>query len=118
MHKAVCASSFSGESDDACEKNETLRYIFQILNPFVEVTVDPPSWSELLRTSQNEGFSFLLYKGIIKKGVNVPSFLKEDLKQEYINNWGRNIRILEELAVLLRVFENPVIVLKGAALLF
>ncbi len=117
MHKAVCASSFSGESDDACEKNETLRYIFQILNPFVEVTVDPPSWSELLRTSQNEGFSFLLYKGIIKKGVNVPSFLKEDLKQEYINNWGRNIRILEELAVLLRVFENPVIVLKGAALL-
>ena len=42
MHKAVCASSFSGESDDACEKNETLRYIAQIINPIVEVTGDPP----------------------------------------------------------------------------
>ena len=117
MHKAVCASSFSGESDDACEKNETLRYIAQIINPIVEVTGDPPSWSELLRTSQNEGFSYLLYKGIIKKGISAPPFIKESLKQGYIYNWGRNIRILEELAALLRAFESPVIVLKGAALL-
>ncbi|MBI2470545.1 MAG: nucleotidyltransferase family protein [Planctomycetes bacterium] len=118
MHRAICTSSFSGESDDSCEKNETLRYISQIINPVVEVTVDPPSWSELLRTSQNEGFSYLLYKGMIKKGVSVPPFIKESLKQEYINNWGRNIRIFEELATLLHVLGSPVIVLKGAALLF
>ncbi|MBM2834955.1 MAG: hypothetical protein HW406_2116 [Candidatus Brocadiaceae bacterium] len=47
----------------------------------------------------------------------MPSKLRESLKQEYIYNWGRNVRILEELAALLRVLDNPVIVLKGAALL-
>lgn len=47
----------------------------------------------------------------------MPSPARETLKQEYIYNWGRNVRILEELAALLRVLDNPVIVLKGAALL-
>jgi len=102
---------------DFCERSETLEYIFQILNPFVEVAVSPSSWPEVLSISQNEGLSFLLYKSAAKKNINIPFSVKQSLKQEYIYNWGRNIRILEELAALLRVFKNPVIVLKGAALL-
>ena len=117
MPQAVCTGPASGVIVDFCERNETLEYIFHILNPFVEITVSPPSWPEVLSTSQKEGLSFLLYKGMIKKGINMPSKLRESLKQEYIYNWGRNVRILEDLAALLRVFKNPVIVLKGAALL-
>ena len=97
--------------------NKTLGYIFQILNPCVEITVSPPSWPEVLSASQNEGLSFLLYRRAIKKNINIPFSIKQSLKQGYIYNWGRNIRILEELAALLRAFESPVIVLKGAALL-
>lgn len=98
-------------------RNELLGYIFQILNPVLEKREPHTSWSEVVNTAQNEGLSFLLYKSMLKKGINMPSKLRENLKQEYIYNWGRNIRILEELAVLLRAFGNPVIVLKGAALL-
>ena len=97
--------------------NETLEYIFRILNPLVEVAVDPPSWSELLRASQNEGLSFLLYKGMAKKGIDMPLSFRESLKKEYIDNWGRNASIFEELAALLRMLKIPVIILKGAALL-
>ena len=107
----------SDEIMDFCERSETLEYIFQILNPFVEVAVSPSSWPEVLSISQNEGLSFLLYKSAIKKNIDIPFSIKQSLKQEYIYNWGRNIRILEEMAALLRVFKNPVIVLKGAALL-
>ena len=97
--------------------NKTLGYIFQILNPVLK-TGDPDTpWPEVLSISQNEGLSFLLYKSAVKKNINIPFSIKQSLKQEYIYNWGRNIRILEELAALLRVFKNPVIVLKGAALL-
>jgi len=97
--------------------NKTLGYIFQILNPVLK-TGDPDTpWPEVLSISQNEGLSFLLYKSAAKKNINIPFSVKQSLKQEYIYNWGRNIRILEELAALLRVFKNPVIVLKGAALL-
>ncbi len=117
MSQAVCTRPASGVIIDFCERNKTLEYIFRILNPFVEVTVVPPSWPELLRTSQKEGLSFLLYKSATKKNINIPFPIKQSLKQEYIYNWGRNIRIFEELAALLRVFKNPVIVLKGAALL-
>ncbi len=98
-------------------RNELLGYIFRILNPLVEITDTPPSWPEVLSISQNEGLSFLLYKSATKKNINIPISIKQSLKQEYIYNWGRNIRILEDLAVLLRAFGNPVIVLKGAALL-
>ena len=107
----------SGEILSVCERSETLDYIFRILNPFVEVAVDPPSWSELLCTSQKEGLSFLLYKGMIKRNIDMPSPIREQLKKEYINNWGRNVRILEELAALLSILGNPIIILKGAALL-
>jgi hypothetical protein len=97
--------------------NKTLGYIFQILNPVLK-TGDPyTSWSEVVNTSQNEGLSFLLYKSATKKNIDIPFSIKQSLKQEYIYNWVRNIRILEDLAVLLRAFESPVIVLKGAALL-
>ena len=117
MPQEVCTRPSSGVIIDFCERNETLEYIFRILNPFVEITVSPPSWPEVLSTSQKEGLSFLLYKGMLKKGINMPLKLRESLKQEYIYNWGRNVRILEELAALLPVLDNPVIVLKGAALL-
>ncbi|HHT9112058.1 MAG TPA: nucleotidyltransferase domain-containing protein [Candidatus Wunengus sp. YC65] len=97
--------------------NKTLGYIFQILNPVLETREPYTPWSEVVNTSQNEGLSFLLYKSAIKKNIDIPFSIKQSLKQEYIYNWGRNIRILEEMAALLRMFKNPVIVLKGAALL-
>ncbi len=97
--------------------NKTLGYIFQILNPVLKTRDPDTPWSEVVNTSQNEGLSFLLYKSAIKKNIDIPFSIKQNLKQEYIYNWGRNIRILEELAALLRAFEDPVIVLKGAALL-
>ncbi len=97
--------------------NKTLGYIFQILNPVLKTRDPDASWSEVVSISQNEGLSFLLYRSAAKKNINIPFSIKQNLKQEYIYNWGRNIRILEELAALLRVFKNPVIVLKGAALL-
>jgi len=97
--------------------NKTPGYIFQILNPVLETRDPHTSWSEVVNTSQKEGLSFLLYKSATKKNINIPFSIKQSLKQEYIYNWGRNIRILEERAALLRMFENPVIVLKGAALL-
>ncbi len=97
--------------------NKTLGDIFQILNPCVEITVSSPSWPEVISASQNEGLSFLLYRSAIKKNIVIPFPIKQSLKQGYIYNWGRNIRILEELAALLRAFGRLVIVLKGAALL-
>ena len=117
MPQAACTRPLSGVIIDFCERSETLDYLFRILNPFAEITASPPSWPEVLSSSQKEGLSFLLYKSATKKNINIPFPIKQSLKQEYIYNWGRNIRIFEELAALLRMFENPVIVLKGAALL-
>ncbi|MBU6392268.1 MAG: nucleotidyltransferase family protein [Planctomycetes bacterium] len=115
--QAACTRPSSGVIIDFCERSETLDYLFRILNPFAEITASPPSWPEVLSSSQKEGLSFLLYKSATKKNINIPFSIKQCLKQEYIYNWGRNIRIFEELAALLRVFKNPVIVLKGASLL-
>jgi len=89
--------------------NKTLGDISQILNPVLETRDPYTSWSEVVNTSQNEGLSFLLYRSAIKKNINIPFSVKQSLKQGYIYNWGRNIRILEELASLLRMVENPVI---------
>jgi len=97
--------------------HKTLGYIFRILSPALETEISCDSWTEALSVSRNEGLSFLLYKNAIRKGLPIPVPVKQSLKQEYIYNWGRNIRILEELACLLRTFKYPVIVLKGAALL-
>ena len=77
----------SDEIMDFCERSETLEYIFQILNPFVEVADSPSSWSEVFSISQNEGLSFLLYKSAAKKNINIPFSIKQSLKQEYIYIW-------------------------------
>lgn len=98
------------------KRNKSLEYISQALNPSVSITISP-SWPEVLSVSQKEGLSFLLYKAMIKRGIDMPSPARETLKQEYIHNWGRNAHIFEELAALLRIMGNPVIILKGAALL-
>ena len=117
MPQTDCTTPSSSEISSVSERNELLGYIFRTLNPLVEITDTPPSWPELLRVSQNEGLSILLYKGMIKKGINMPLSFRQSLKQEYINNWGRNVRIFEELAALLSMLEIPVIVLKGTSLL-
>lgn len=94
----------------------SLRYISQVLNPSARITVSP-SWRDLPSISQKEGLSFLFYRNMVKKDISIPLSIKEILKQEYIRNWGRNIRIFEELATLLYELKIPIIVLKGAALL-
>ena len=64
MPQSGCTRPSSGVIIDFCERNETLEYIFRILNPFVEITVSSPYWPEVLGPSQKEGLSFLFYKGM------------------------------------------------------
>ncbi len=47
----------------------------------------------------------------------MPPFVKNDLKHYYIDNWGENIRKIDELATLFQSVQVPLIILKGAALL-
>lgn len=92
-----------------------LEYILGVLNPLKRVTV-PPSWPELLAISQKEGLSCLLYKEMLKRGIDIPPPFGEQFRQEYIHTWGKNVRILEELATLLSTLGVPAILLKGTAL--
>jgi hypothetical protein len=97
-------------------KTKTLEYLLRVLNS-PERTSEPPSWSELLQVSQEEGLTCILYDKLQKEGVGIPSPFKEKLRQEYIYNWTRNGRIFEELTALLPALESPVVLLKGASLL-
>jgi len=76
-------------------------------------------WQEVARLAGMHGVAPLLYHRLKEHLSSLPGEVAASLKDAYLDNISKNIRLYHELARILRVFQEaniPVIVLKGAAL--
>ncbi|MCG2787404.1 MAG: nucleotidyltransferase family protein [Anaerolineae bacterium] len=77
------------------------------------------AWAGLLAQAQSQGLAPLLYWKLSQAGTisSIPDFARAALREAYAATWSTNQKILQELEVLARLFDEagiPVVVLKGA----
>ena len=78
-------------------------------------------WVNIIQLSARHGVTPLLYNRLktLNLVANIPPAIKENLREIYLNNAHRNVRLYYQLAKVLTTFKSnniPVIVLKGAHL--
>ena len=83
------------------------------------VSADGEAWREVVKLAQQHSVVALLYHRLKPLHLALSGETADELKQEYLKQAQRNIRLYHELGILLRRLQEkntPVIVLKGAYL--
>jgi hypothetical protein len=79
----------------------------------------PEEWRSVAALAQQQAVAPFLYHHLKQMHVAIPNDVAKELRQAYLNNAGRNMRLFRQLGEVLQKFQEeniPVIALKGAYL--